>query len=354
MERKSDTMGHLDHLAAVAQADVAHVLEREATYKGSWKRSGGLSAWFMLKRKIDRLLVMMARPEAPTHFNLTNVNDTIAALARGNRLPGSDPATADILSHIRDCYTAEDVFLKIEEDPSGQDGTPLAEMRDLRQYLLLVEAEMVNRGVVQRPTSGVVSSSSLTGAELAQLQVPGGPYMVLDIDAPEEVDPYQRIATLTGLEKIAVENAVAKLIAEQLHELWVKDPEPEDLYDGVSKQSGIPRETLKNAMLTLGAVPNPPRPVRLVEDGVDHISDQTPGFAYIRVRDPVTDSNYYNVDRRTLPPDSCDYLRKLRLELNHKEYTDTLPEYRGMYGWKSAQNKWVLAEAWQQHWGKET
>jgi hypothetical protein len=37
----------------------------------------------------------------------------------------------------------------VQSDPSGRDGSLLAEIRDLRCYLLLVEAEMVSRGVVK-------------------------------------------------------------------------------------------------------------------------------------------------------------------------------------------------------------
>lgn len=114
-------MDHMNHLEAVAAADVAHLREKEATYKGSWKRRGGAGAFFMLARKWDRLEGMLS-----------------------------------VETVISPPCTQYNVFEHIAADPSGDDGSPLAEIRDLRRYLLLVEAEMVSRGVV---ASGVESNS---------------------------------------------------------------------------------------------------------------------------------------------------------------------------------------------------
>jgi hypothetical protein len=127
-------MRHLDYLRVVAEGDVSFLEERERTYQGSWKRSGGRSAWFMLRRKIDRLLVMMARPPAPAGFDLKSIGGVVL--------------NHDDLEYLRACYVSEDIFLKIEAEPGGEDGTVLAEIRDLRRYLCLVEAEMMARGVV--------------------------------------------------------------------------------------------------------------------------------------------------------------------------------------------------------------
>ena len=122
--------GYMDHLEQVAASDVAGIREKEQTYRGSWKRSGGRSAWFMVKRKIDRLVEMMTPPAPPPGWPTTvRVNaDTTHALLR--------------------MTTAEDIFARVTNRPYGQDGTVLAEVRDLRRYLLLAEAEMVARGAV--------------------------------------------------------------------------------------------------------------------------------------------------------------------------------------------------------------
>jgi hypothetical protein len=134
-------MKHLDHLLIVAVEDVEHLKMKEATYQGSWKRSGGRSAWFMLRRKIDRLLEMMKRPEAPHGWNIQDYFDAVDA-------GGEVTVDASIAKYLATSHAAEDVFAKIEQAPSGEDGSVLAEIRDLRRYLLLVEAEMISRGAV--------------------------------------------------------------------------------------------------------------------------------------------------------------------------------------------------------------
>jgi hypothetical protein len=152
-------MKHMKFLEKVAAADIMVIHDKESTYKGSWKQAGGRSAWFMARRNMDRLLEMMKPPMAESYVNLTNVLDTVKALDdivhyeghAGHKLPGSIEATRHILEHLRDSYTAEDIFAKIEERPEGADGTVLAVIRDLRRYLILVEAEMMARGVVTDP-----------------------------------------------------------------------------------------------------------------------------------------------------------------------------------------------------------
>lgn len=101
-------MGHMDYLEAVAREDVHHLQEKERTYQGSWKRRGGVGAFMMLARKWDRLEPMVAR-------------------------------------------RSWNIFAAISENSSGDDGSVLAEIRDLRRYLLLVEAEMISEGQVPLP-----------------------------------------------------------------------------------------------------------------------------------------------------------------------------------------------------------
>jgi hypothetical protein len=92
----------MDYLDMVAVEDVQQLRKKEQTYQGSWKKRGGIGTFMMLARKWDRLESM--------------------AQSRG-----------------------WDVF----KDPGdGSDGTPLAEIRDLRRYLLLVEAELKSRSAV--------------------------------------------------------------------------------------------------------------------------------------------------------------------------------------------------------------
>jgi len=107
---------NVDFLQNVADEDVRFLIEREALYKGSWKKSGGRSAYFMLVRKIDRIQNIMSQK----------------------------PTT------IEEAIAQHDIFEKIKEDPSGKDATLLSEVRDLRRYLLLVESEMIAKGFVSK------------------------------------------------------------------------------------------------------------------------------------------------------------------------------------------------------------
>lgn len=144
-------MKHMDYLEAVSREDIACLRLKEATYKGSWKSQGGKNAWAMIRRKIDRLMIMLGEPTPPASFNMASINNAIRYIAEGTSFSGSPEATAQMLYYMRDMLVAGDIFTKIEEDPSGNDGTVLAEVRDLRRYLLLVEAEIVSRKDVHQP-----------------------------------------------------------------------------------------------------------------------------------------------------------------------------------------------------------
>jgi hypothetical protein len=101
----------MDTLREVAAADISYIETKDKSYGRSWRKRGGVGAFMMLARKWDRLEQFMQQD-----FNY-------------------------------------DVFIGIEKSPDGSDGTTLAEIRDLRRYLLLVEGEMVARGVVEVPKS---------------------------------------------------------------------------------------------------------------------------------------------------------------------------------------------------------
>lgn len=102
------SVDHMPFIETVVAADVKTLQEKERTYKGSWKRRGGVGAAMMVLRKFDRLESMLQSED---------IN--------------------------------YDIFAAIEGDPSGADGSPLAEIRDARCYLTLIEAEMMARGAVK-------------------------------------------------------------------------------------------------------------------------------------------------------------------------------------------------------------
>ncbi len=53
-------MRHMEFLNRVVWRDIETLQEKEATYRGSWKRRGGVGAFMMLARKWDRLESMLA------------------------------------------------------------------------------------------------------------------------------------------------------------------------------------------------------------------------------------------------------------------------------------------------------
>lgn len=135
-------MWHMVFIATVADEDIQHLRKKEQTYKGSWKKRGGIGAFMMLARKWDR------------------IENIVGA--------GSDP-------NLKGGY---DIFYHIERNSSGLDGSVLAEIRDLRRYLILIEAEMMARGVV---VQNETEDTSLHGLEkklhdqkLYQEFLPGG------------------------------------------------------------------------------------------------------------------------------------------------------------------------------------
>lgn len=90
-------MGYLERLDGLARADVAGLHKAQLSYGDSWKRRGGANAFFMLVRKMDRIEIQVAK----------HANDIFAAALADQRVEG----------------IADDI-------------------RDLRRYLLLVEAEI--------------------------------------------------------------------------------------------------------------------------------------------------------------------------------------------------------------------
>lgn len=107
---ENTSMTYMDHLRAVALAGVALIVKKTKTYGPSWKKRGGAGAWFTTVRPWDRL-------------------ESIVGQHGG------------------------DVFAAVSADPSGKDGSALACLRDIRNYTILIEAEMVGRDIITIPMS---------------------------------------------------------------------------------------------------------------------------------------------------------------------------------------------------------
>lgn len=109
-------MTYIDKLAAVFAEDERVLRKKDVEYGGSWLKRGGVGAFMMLCRKWDRLETQLSRSDAPFCMD-----------------GGRSPSKYDIFEHV-------------EADPRAE--SVLDDIRDLRRYLGLVEAELVARGVV--------------------------------------------------------------------------------------------------------------------------------------------------------------------------------------------------------------
>lgn len=225
------TSSHMTYLRAIALEDVAHLEIKERSYGSSWKKRGGVGAYMMLARKIDRIENMLS--DAGDHN-----------------------------------WPAFNIFLAIQEEPDGSDGTILAEVRDLRRYLLLVEAEMTAQGAIALlPINEHAPTRTI---EIMEQNRPG---------TPEDGGQHAR---------------------RERYEDGLREPPP---------------------------------------------------WPYIAV--PDDDGDYYLTNRRVLPAKDWEHLARLPIELTHKEWTDTLPEYRPLYIWDDGKEKYLMLAQRREHWGKE-
>jgi hypothetical protein len=98
---------YIDEIQGVAERDVDMIRKKDKSYGGSWKKRGGVGAFMMVARKWDRLETLVQK-------------------------------------HGYDVFAV----VKAEElDPGGE--TLIDTIRDLRAYLILIEAEMIAQGVVK-------------------------------------------------------------------------------------------------------------------------------------------------------------------------------------------------------------
>lgn len=99
-------------LTRAALKDVEVLEKKDAEYGGSWKKRGGTGAYMMACRKFDRIEERVSKS-----------------------FPTAPPVSSyDIFGHI-----------VADQRPEGL----MDDIRDLRRYLLLIEAEMLVRGEIE-------------------------------------------------------------------------------------------------------------------------------------------------------------------------------------------------------------
>ena len=116
--KTADTYSFENSIADIAEEDVEALIESRVHYGDSWRAEGGFSAFFNIKRKIDRFVKLLGRD----HVVLKDKDGT---------------------SHERHRY---DVFSHIQADLVQGGETTLDTIRDMRRYLLLTEAWMIQQG----------------------------------------------------------------------------------------------------------------------------------------------------------------------------------------------------------------
>lgn len=114
---------NLDFIEPISRADIAGLQKAQKSYGDSWKKRGGVGAFMMLARKWDRIE---------------------EALRPSNEFAGQ--GCANIVSGTTTACAAYDVLRAAEIDKRSEG--IIDDIRDLRRYLLLVESELLARGIV--------------------------------------------------------------------------------------------------------------------------------------------------------------------------------------------------------------
>lgn len=133
-DNSDDKFAYHQYISAVQAMDLAELLVKDKSYGASWKKRGGVGAFMMFARVWDRLEEIVTKH---------------GAWGGGDK----DAMPYDVFSWV----TAENRGWKYGDAQSlahvGRDGTVLACIRDLRRYLTLAEAEMMQRRSIPVPAS---------------------------------------------------------------------------------------------------------------------------------------------------------------------------------------------------------
>ena len=383
MSKAEDKFYHHRYLRAVALQRVDHILERDTAYGASWKASGGRSAWFNVARKIDRLRELMRQPEAPAGFTLEDLLDHV----HHDLDPSSElTMTTCVVQYLANCYTAENIFAMIRRDPSGRDGTVLAEVRDLFDYLLLVMAEMTARGVVPAPDPEHIRlGEEVSEVNMGQLSTQ---LMVDELAVRHGRRPEDLVDYLQEAEKVDVYSELAKSwnttrqqAKSHLYRVMWSNPPPvarvdtkvanPDGEEPVGKRTVPITDSSRHTSLTPWAVSMmwrhrhsmaPDQPLcsmftlfyRDVTTGLWVLEpvvnvDEVPEGGVPPILEPHYIEHEGNLILRIedCPPDARDWFPRLRSELNFKELSEAPPWQQFMYVWLEAETKYRIKPEFQ-------
>lgn len=349
----TNNMKHLDYIRAVAEEDLRYVNIKDRQYGGSWKRRGGVGAFMMLARKWDRLENML-----------------------------SGAYKFDIFEGIQD--------LGGDTEKQGADGTILAEVRDLRRYLMLVEAEMMARGVVldQYGVPVISEGKIYERGRAPRWLVRDKMNDVLDVGDPVTAAMHDLVTGVEIKEAIVIslrENNTATIKFKDGSQYTARGDQLR--HDATRERVAVTNTPHFEGPKVSGAMKeavesHASMPQRTPEDGAQHASlgpwVVSPGYALRKDIDdelfnrfwqrrapeiyvlephvvshnaPRTLCDFYTlrgdhwvIRLEKCPADARDYYPKLTRELNMKEHND-LPEWqRPLYTWDDKGMKFVLAE----------
>lgn len=164
------------HLTSVALADIDHVLKKDTQYAASWKQRGGVGAFFTIVRPWDRFVNMLDPSKVP-----------------------GDAREAPISARANRPVPAFDLFEAIRADGLvGEDGTIIACVRDLRRYLLLVEAHMIEEMTGDAPRTPL-TRMDFTDVEIRAMAHMGAGMRTADGMAPRTpTDRARQFASMYG------------------------------------------------------------------------------------------------------------------------------------------------------------
>lgn len=316
-------------LQQITEEDIRYVVRKDRQYMSSWKTRGGPGAFFTFARPWDRL-------------------ESIAS-KQGYH----------IFKIIAD------------EGLRGVDGTLLACVRDLRRYLMLLEAEVLERHEANRGRT-----EERVGEILDKMAHPdvdegwcggalGGPAPDVT-DKAAQAEPREVVATV----EYAAPEGFSAPIGRKVPRYSDAGASPRSPEDGgqhatltpwvVSTQwrhknnmhVGSGNEPLFSVLYrqvapgtwVLESHIGADEMFQCQHAGQRHAAEKLVGtFSARGVLTPLRQG--WVVDLANCPTDARDYYPRLRVEQNHKEWTD-LPDWQqGLYTWDEAQTKYRLVES---------
>lgn len=326
------------HIPGVQAADAAYVDRKDRQYDASWKRRGGVGAFFTIVRPWDRLESMLAVMQSTTKNGVQ---------------------AYDILDAIG------------SEGLEGPDGSVVACVRDLRRYLLLVECEAMERHLAPLPDRQRAKSDRLLfecGTDRCEkiceqcaqaLSMKNGSYALVDNGTQHFFcdDFCAELWKNRGRIRVADEDHPQQHQERFRPSASAREQEsPRTPADGGQHSSLAPwavstRWRFKHDM-QVGAAREKIFDRFYVLRGRDIFVLNPSVFTTDAVPRELEDlyrRTPYSVDTYTLciedcPTDARDFFPDLQLEANHKELTEKEEWSRSLYEWFEAEGKYRLTK----------